>query len=554
MIKIQEPVKRISRLFLVSILALSLLVSQMFLFSGAALADVSTSVTVGSGHPSAPAVDVTPDNPQPGDDLTCTIMIQSTDDDEASIRYTYKWYKYNVVQPDLTVENTVSLTNTIDGSSTSAGETWKCVVTPNDGASEGPSDEDEVTVAPTSGGGITGSGGGGGVGGGGGGGSSFTRLNDYLSGDGLYIITGTTIQSADGRVKIYIPEGTSCQTKNGDPLYIIFIKPVTTPSDPPEDHTYLCLNYDIGPGGSTFEPGVILTFHYDDSEVPEGVAEENLVLVTWHDGQLVQFETCSVDPVNNMITVWITQFSIFTVMANTSPASLEVTGMTVTPNEVYPNEIVIVSVTVTNTGGLTGSKDVILKLNGRELYTTKVTLDGGGRQIMSFAMTSTSAGEQTVDVNGLSGLFNVTERVPVTPAGFNISSLSITPGEVNPSEEVRVSVVVTNIGGSEGRCNVVLKINGQEEASQEITLGAGQNETVTFITSKDMAGLYTVDVAGNAGQFTVVLPPVATSLAEGTTPAPSSTNWWIIVGTIAGTLIAIRIAIFSNKRRPPNLT
>ncbi len=89
--------------------------------------------------PTAPVVNVIPDSPQSNDHLVCTITTQSTDPDGDATSYSYAWYKDEVLQPELT-------TDTVDSSNTQWGESWKCVVTPNDGLLDGPSGEDQVTL------------------------------------------------------------------------------------------------------------------------------------------------------------------------------------------------------------------------------------------------------------------------------------------------------------------------------------------------------------------------------------------------------------------------
>jgi len=105
----------------------------------------SPSVTIQNSSPTAPVVDVTPDFPLTTDDLTCTVVVPSTDPDEDTVTYTYEWYKNDVLQPGLTT-TTTALSVTIDSSNTAEGEVWKCVVTPNDGTEDGPTDQDEVTI------------------------------------------------------------------------------------------------------------------------------------------------------------------------------------------------------------------------------------------------------------------------------------------------------------------------------------------------------------------------------------------------------------------------
>jgi hypothetical protein len=398
---------------------------------------------------------------------------------------------------------------------------------------------------------------------GGGGGSSpggTTYLFEYANNDGEFF-TDAIAESFDGQVQLYIPKGTIGQNKYGQRLYSVSIKEYTTPPAPPADCNFVGLNYDIGPAGATFDPPIYLTLKYTDSQVPDGVAEENLKLATWLDGKWVPFEGGVVDPVNNTITVSINHFSIYTVMAYTSPASFVISGMTVSPTEVHANESVTISVTITNTGDLNGSYDVTLKINNSESQIKKVTLDGGQVQTVSFAVTSDTTGEYSIEINGLSGKFKVKPPVPegtvaeVTlpmPASFTISDLSISPDEVNPDEEVTISTVVTNIGGSQGSYLLVLNINNQEKANQEVELEANQSQKVSFTTVAKAGGNNSVDINGKTGEFNVIVPPPPLPGATDEIPSVPSIKWPLYVGVTAafgGMFIIVLISVFSRRRQ-----
>ena len=92
--------------------------------------------------PTAPTVAITPTNPTTNNDLICSIITLSTDPDGDAITYTYTWYKDNIEQTGLT-------TDTVSSSYTSSAETWKCILTPNDGTVEGDSGEDSITISAT---------------------------------------------------------------------------------------------------------------------------------------------------------------------------------------------------------------------------------------------------------------------------------------------------------------------------------------------------------------------------------------------------------------------
>lgn len=410
--------------------------------------------------------------------------------------------------------------------------------------------------------------GGGGVSGGGvvGGGSSDTTvLSEYMNDDGEFIYDASA-ESADGQVKLYIPKGTTGKNKNDGRLYSVSIKENTTPPTPPADYKFICLTYDIGPYGATFDPPVYLTFDYSDSQIPAGVTEENLALAFWQDGKWVKLEGCIVDTVNNIISVPISHLSRYTAMANTAAARFEITGITVTPVEVYPGETVTVSVTITNTGDLTGSYDVTLEMGDLASQTEKVSLGGDKSETISFKVTPDAAGVYTADVNGLSSKFIVKEPVPEnpvpegtvaevpmpTPASFTISDLSVTPDEVSPSEEVTVSAVITNIGGNDGSYTIVLKVNEAEEASQSVIIEAGESKTITFTTTKDIEGNYTVDINGNVGSFDVVVSQPTLPEPDRALPTMPSINWrplHIAIAALGVVVIGLFFSYIALRRR-----
>jgi len=103
----------------------------------------STTRTISNSLPTAPVVDVLPDIPNDNNDLAVSITTSSTDADNDSITYSYQWYKNNVSQAGQT---STTLSNLL----TSVGETWKCIVTPNDGTGNGATGQDSATINGTS--------------------------------------------------------------------------------------------------------------------------------------------------------------------------------------------------------------------------------------------------------------------------------------------------------------------------------------------------------------------------------------------------------------------
>ena len=88
------------------------------------------------------------------------------------------------------------------------------------------------------------------------------------------------------------------------------------------------------------------------------------------------------------------------------------------------------------------------------MATKTVTLDPGDSSTVVFTVTPTAAKTHHVSVNGLVGSFTAL----ALPAEFEVSDLVITPSTVNVGEEVSISVIVTNIGGSPGSTTITLEI------------------------------------------------------------------------------------------------
>ncbi len=97
----------------------------------------------GNVAPLAPLVDVTPDQPLTADDLVVTVTDPSYDPNADPVTYSYRWSADGVPRPDFDDQTTVP------ASATTKGETWTCVVTPNDGQADGALGDDQVVVGNT---------------------------------------------------------------------------------------------------------------------------------------------------------------------------------------------------------------------------------------------------------------------------------------------------------------------------------------------------------------------------------------------------------------------
>jgi len=135
----------------------------------------------------------------------------------------------------------------------------------------------------------------------------------------------------------------------------------------------------------------------------------------------------------------------------------------------------------------------------------KVSVDVAGMKAGDYTAKITFTGSSpTQEVPVRLHIESAMEAMPVLPAGLSASALSISPQQVQPDQEVTISINVANTGGETGSYNAVLYINSVVEDSQTVSVAAGASKNVIFTVSKTQAGVYDVSLAGQSGQFEVV--------------------------------------------------
>ncbi len=161
--------------------------------------------------------------------------------------------------------------------------------------------------------------------------------------------------------------------------------------------------------------------------------------------------------------------------------------------------------------------------------------------------------------------------LPSSPAGATLttSNLSLSPSEVNTGASVIISMQLTNTGEIEGSYIATLKINGVIEETEQVTLNGGASQTVTFTTSREVAGTYLVDVNGLTGSFivregVVSSPPPAPSIEPPPSVEPPSSqtptqitpsqgiNWPVVAPILSAIFLAIFLPIKLKRRGEPH--
>jgi len=105
-------------------------------------------------------------------------------------------------------------------------------------------------------------------------------------------------------------------------------------------------------------------------------------------------------------------------------AAFTSSGLNIDPNPVSKGKTVTVSVECGNTGTISGEYQVVLTINGAVEDEKTVTIGPDETTSVSFEVTAGEAGEYSVDVNGLTGSYDV-EKAQTGIPGFPLESIVI---------------------------------------------------------------------------------------------------------------------------------
>ncbi|HEX76433.1 MAG TPA: hypothetical protein G4O12_07665 [Dehalococcoidia bacterium] len=237
--------------------------------------------------------------------------------------------------------------------------------------------------------------------------------------------------------------------------------------------------------------------------------------------------------------LWITSLALMISVVLAVPtlvsaaASFEIANLSINPTCVKEGNSITISAVVTNTGNITGSHTVELKINDAVEATENVTLPAGGSDTINFQVTKDTAGDYSVELDGLTGTFTV------APSALTISNLIIDPREVNEGGTIIISATVANSANTTLSYPLKLMIDDVVEATKDINLPPGGSDTVSFTVTGDIAGDYIVELGTLTGAFKVktsfwaMFPPYI----------------WAAFGAIAGVLVMLIIVLAITPRK-----
>jgi len=176
-------------------------------------------------------------------------------------------------------------------------------------------------------------------------------------------------------------------------------------------------------------------------------------------------------------------------------------NLRISPTEVEPGEDLTVQVEVFNIGETSGSYTVKILLDGVIIDSKTITLDGQSTSTISFTISSQVQGDHTVEIEGLTGSFEV---IPgPTPAEFEFSHVALFPKTVEPGEVVTINLQIENIGETRGLYEFVILLDSEIYDTLTGSLDGGRIEIVSIEVSSEDSGTHIVEVDGQEYTFTV---------------------------------------------------
>ncbi len=226
----------------------------------------------------------------------------------------------------------------------------------------------------------------------------YTPISPSASADGI-LWEDVTVYSVDVQAQLDVCKGTAVLNANGYPPSSIMVEALSVPGTSPEGCSFVGRAYDFTPDGITFQPAANLTLRYHEDDLPEGVGESSLSIATLEQTSGAwRILSSRLDARNNCLSVTISHFSQYAVVAGIRPARFcfEKPQMSViTPLE---GEKVMVSAAISNEGDQSGSTSVVFSIDGEEVSRREVALDGGQETMVNFLFSAGSAGAHTVSV------------------------------------------------------------------------------------------------------------------------------------------------------------
>ena len=186
-----------------------------------------------------------------------------------------------------------------------------------------------------------------------------------------------------------------------------------------------------------------------------------------------------------------------------TPPAFEVLSLDITPAKVTTGEKATVEVEIRNSNAKLDTYNVPLMVNGVADDRKSITLAPGATELITFTLTRSQAGTYRISVGNKESTLVVEKLLP---PDFRLSNLEVNPSEVDSGEKVVITAKIANVGGTQGRYTAELKVDDCTVQTEEVTVAAGTDSTLSFGICADLPGTYTVTLGELTGIFMVAVP------------------------------------------------
>jgi hypothetical protein len=181
------------------------------------------------------------------------------------------------------------------------------------------------------------------------------------------------------------------------------------------------------------------------------------------------------------------------IVASPKAAQFTIGDLIINPEEAEMGEPILISVMVKNSGDEAGAYLVNLTINNILKQDQSVLLEGNESLNVEFVFIETIEGNHIVDVNGLSGSFNI-KPAPLETSKIILSNLQTEPYESWVNEPISVTVNAHNPTTADESLTIRVNVDGFLAAIKRIELAGGASKTVEFTVNATTEGRHTVQV------------------------------------------------------------
>ncbi|MGD0856641.1 MAG: putative Ig domain-containing protein [Dehalococcoidia bacterium] len=206
------------------------------------------------------------------------------------------------------------------------------------------------------------------------------------------------------------------------------------------------------------------------------------------------------------------------------------------------------TVLLADTASHTSSIAYSVTIGAAAATTTTTTTTTPITTTSSTSSSSSSSGSSTSSSTGSSS-----SQPSATPASslaaFSISNMTATPISSKSGNQVTVSINVANTGKATGTKSLLLKINDNVEAQQDVVLDPGESQVVTFTVNNNTPGTYKASIDPLSADFVITSAPATQQATQ-----QSNDSGVPVVGIFIGgfLLVFLIILLIIRQRRQSN--